>query len=95
MEMASGGVGLGLGVKDYRLVFVFETEKAYDHFLKKGWDFSGQADAAAKTSSDGDEFSGAAAIMPGVKVYQLTESGLALQVTLQGTRYWLDDDLNN
>lgn len=94
MEMASGGIGIGLGVKDYRLVFVFRTREALDRFTEKGWDFSGQADAAAKTGTKGGELSEAAAVMPGVKVYQLTESGLALQATLQGTKYWKDDDLN-
>ena len=34
MEMASGGVGLGLGVKDYRLGFVFSDRKAFDRFLE-------------------------------------------------------------
>ncbi|MCB9989519.1 MAG: lipid-binding SYLF domain-containing protein [Rhodospirillales bacterium] len=94
MKMASGGVGLGLGIKDYRLVFVFHTREAYNQFIDSGWDFSGQADAAAKAGTSGDEMSGAADIMPGVSVYQLTESGLALQVTLQGTKYWKDGDLN-
>lgn len=94
MKMASGGVGLGLGVKDYRLVFVFHTVEAYKRFIEQGWDFSGQADAAAKAGTDGDELSGAVNVMPGVSVYQLTESGLALQVTLQGTKYWKDADLN-
>ena len=32
--------------------------------------------------------------MPGVEVYQLTKNGVALQVTLQGTKYWKDRDLN-
>lgn len=94
MEMASGGLGLGLGVKDYRLVFVFHTAEALDRFVLQGWDFSGQADAAAKAGSSGGELSEAVDVMPGVKVYQLTESGLALQATLQGTKYWKDDDLN-
>jgi len=94
MEMASGGIGIGLGVKDYRLVFVFRTRDAFRQFVDSGWDFSGQADAAAKASIDGGEFSGAIDVMPGVKVYQLTEAGLALQATLQGTKYWTDDDLN-
>jgi hypothetical protein len=63
-------------------------------FVNEGWDFSGQADAAAKAGTDGAEFSEAVDVMPGVKVYQLTENGLALQATLQGTKYWADDDLN-
>jgi len=29
-----------------------------------------------------------------VWVYQITKKGLALQVTLQGTKYYKDDDLN-
>lgn len=94
MQMASGGLGIGLGVKDYRLVFVFRTRKALERFIEHGWDFSGQADAAAKTGTKGGELSEAAAVMPGVKVYQLTESGLALQATLQGTKYWRDKSLN-
>jgi lipid-binding SYLF domain-containing protein len=94
MEMASGGLGLGLGVKDYRLVFVFRTKDAFNGFVSHGWDFSGQADAAAKAGQAGGEISEAVDVMPGVKVYQLTENGLALQATLQGTKYWVDEDLN-
>ena len=90
MKMASGGLGLGLGVKDYRLVFVFRTRDAFDQFVQSGWDFSGQADAAAKAGTSGGELSEGLDVMPGVKVYQLTESGLALQATLQGTKYWKD-----
>ena len=36
----------------------------------------------------------AATIVPGVQIYQMTEAGLALQATLQGTKYWKDDELN-
>jgi hypothetical protein len=37
----------------------------------------------------------AATVVEGVSIYQLTENGLALQATLQGTKYYKDDDLNN
>jgi hypothetical protein len=30
-----------------------------------------------------------------VEVYQITKNGIALQATLQGTKYWQDADLNN
>jgi len=62
--------------------------------MEKGWDFSGQADAAAKSDDKGAAVSGAVTVMPGVEVYQLTKNGVALQVTLQGTKYWKDRDLN-
>ena len=33
-------------------------------------------------------------VAPGVWVYQITKKGLALQLTLQGTKYSKDKDLN-
>ena len=94
MKMTSLGAGLGVGVKDYRVVFVFETEPALTKFLESGWSGETQADAAAKTSKSGEVYSGAASIAPGVWVYQITKKGLALQLTIQGTKYSKDDDLN-
>jgi lipid-binding SYLF domain-containing protein len=94
MKMISAGAGLGVGVKDYRVVFAFETEKALSNFLDSGWDGSAPTDAAAKTSKSGGAYSGAASVAPGVWVYQITKKGLALQLTLQGTKYYKDDDLN-
>ena len=94
MKMISAGAGLGVGVKNYRVVFAFENEDALKHFLDSGWSGSGQADAAAKTSKSGGAYSGAAMVEPGVWVYQITKKGLALQLTLQGTKYYKDDDLN-
>jgi lipid-binding SYLF domain-containing protein len=95
MNMGSAGVGLGLGVKDFRAVFVFHSRKALDNFVKHGWDFSGQADAAAKSGDKGGEGSYAATAVNGVSIYQFTENGLALQATLQGTKYWKSKKLNN
>jgi lipid-binding SYLF domain-containing protein len=95
MKMVSAGAGLGLGVKDYRVIFVFEKDKALAHFLDSGWSGSGQADAAAKAGEKGGAYSGAVEVEPGVWVYQITKNGLALQLTLQGTKYYKDDDLNN
>jgi lipid-binding SYLF domain-containing protein len=92
MKMASAGGGLGVGVKDYRVIFVFENDKAL--FLDSGWSGSGQADAAAKAGEKGGAYSGAAEVAPGVWVYQITKNGLALHLTLQGTKYYKDDDLN-
>jgi lipid-binding SYLF domain-containing protein len=94
MKMISAGAGLGIGVKDYRVVFIFETDAALAKFLDSGWAGETQADAAAKTKKSGGAYSGAAMAAPGVWVYQITKKGLALQVTLQGTKYSRNDDLN-
>lgn len=94
MNMGSAGVGFGLGVKDFRGIFVFHNRDAMDNFVDYGWDFSGQADAAAKSGNKGDEASLSATAVNGVSLYQLTENGLALQATLQGTKYWKSKKLN-
>ncbi len=94
MKMLSAGVGPGMGIKDYRAIFVFETKKAFHDFINTGLGVSAQADAAAKAGHEGEAFAGAIAVAPGVWVYQITEAGLALQATLQGTKYYKDGDLN-
>jgi lipid-binding SYLF domain-containing protein len=94
MNMGSAGVGIGLGVKDFRGVFVFTDKKAMDWFVEHGWDGSAQADAAAKAGDKGGAWAGALDVAPGIKLYQLTEHGLALQATVQGTKYWRDAELN-
>jgi lipid-binding SYLF domain-containing protein len=94
MKMISAGAGLGIGVKDYRVIFVFATDKALTQFLDSGWSGSAQTDAAAKAGEKGAAYSGAVEVTPGVYVYQITKNGVALQLTLQGTKYYKDDDLN-
>lgn len=94
MKMISAGAGLGIGVKDYRVVFVFEKADALNRFLDSGWSGSAQTDAAAKVGKSGAAYSGAVEVDPGVWVYQMTKNGLALQLTLQGTKYYKDGDLN-
>jgi lipid-binding SYLF domain-containing protein len=93
MKMASGGVGPGIGVKDFRAVFVFTTRKALNDFVNNGWTAEADADAAAKLDERGGAVGAAADVAPGVKLYQLTENGLALQATIGGTKYWRDDEL--
>jgi len=94
MKMALGGVGLGLGAKDYRQVLVFKSKRAFNYFIYNGWEFGGHADAAAKAGETGGELSGEGAIGADIEAYSMTETGLALQATVAGTKYWQDEDLN-
>ena len=93
MKMGSGGVGFGIGVKDFRQVMVFNTKETMDLFVDSGWTFGGHLDAAAKAGDKGGEASGEAALGQ-VKVYSMTESGLALQAMGTGTKYYKDKELN-
>jgi lipid-binding SYLF domain-containing protein len=94
MLMGQGGLGLGLGVKDFRAVFIFDDRSVLDKFLNSGWQFGAEADAAAKGGGAGAATSGAIGIAPGLRVYQLTENGLALQATVHGTKFWRDAFVN-
>lgn len=93
MNMAEGGVGLGLGAKDYRIVMVFHTADSMNQFVENGWTFGGNADAAAKAGDKGKSIEGEA-YYGDVTVYTMTESGIALQATVKGTKFWKDDELN-
>ena len=93
MRMGEVGIGIGAGVKDFRAIFVFHNNDALERFMGVGISVGGQADAAAKAGDLGGSVSGEA-ILDNVTVYQLTQSGLALQATIKGTRYWQDTDLN-
>jgi lipid-binding SYLF domain-containing protein len=94
MKMLEVQAGLGMGVKKFRTIFVFETSDAMDHFVNSGWEFGGQTTAAAKSGDKGGAYQGATSVMPGVWMYQLTDKGLALELTGKGTKYSKDDDLN-
>lgn len=94
MKMFSGGVGIGLGVKKYYGIFIFKTKHAFNNFVEEGWQAGGQADAAAKDNKQGGAIDGAISISPDITFYQVTKKGLALQATIQGTKYWKDEDLN-
>lgn len=98
MAMGSIGGGLGLGIKDLRAVFIFKNADVMKKFVNDGWQFGGEADATAKS---GEKGLGAAAKEGGLdtggnafEIYQMTESGLALQATIAGTKYWKDEKLN-
>jgi len=93
MKMGEAGIGLGLGVKDFRAVFIFKTQESLEAFINNGWEFGGHVDAAAKAGDKGAAVGGEA-LLNGVTIYQITESGLALQATLKGTKFWKDNELN-
>lgn len=93
MKMAEAGVGFGAGVKDFSLIFVFHDTEAMSRFVDQGWSAGAQADASAKAGDQGAAVGGEVAI-DNVTIYQITQSGIALQLTVKGTRIWRDPDLN-
>src|SRR5262249_55969917 len=66
MKMREIQAGLGMGVKKFSVIFVFDTRKAFDNFVDGNWEFGGQTTAAAKTGSGGGSLEGAGVVSDGV-----------------------------
>ena len=94
MQMVQVQGGLGFGVNKNRLIFVFTTEDALRNFVNQGWDFGGQANLTAMAGGQGSMFSGAASVAPGVFLYQLSDTGLSASLTVSGTKFFKDANLN-
>lgn len=94
MKMVEIQAGLGFGVKKFQLVWVFETQKAFNDFVASGWEIGAQTTATAKLGKQGAWAAGALSVSPGVWLYQLAGDGLAVELTAKGTKYYRDDTLN-
>ena len=97
MAMGSLGGGVGLGAKDLSVVFIFKNADVMKKFVESGWQFGGEADATAKAGEKGGDAAKAAGVDTGANVfeiYQMTDTGVALQATVAGTKYWKDKKLN-
>jgi lipid-binding SYLF domain-containing protein len=94
MKMLQVQGGLGFGISKNQLIFVFTSEQALSDFINIGWEFGGQTNVSAMAGGEGGMFTGAAQISPGVYLYQITETGLSATLTVAGTKFFVDSDLN-
>lgn len=94
LKMAEQSAGIGLGVKEYDLIFVISSREAWDDFLAGKIRFSAEADAAANDGVTGASMEGATYVAPGVWVYQTTTKGVALEATIKGMKIWRDKKLS-
>lgn len=90
MHMGAGGVGLGAGLENYKLVILFENEDVYERFVDGQWAAGTSAQAAA--GRDGAGVVGK--FHNGVAVYHLTDKGVIAQADVTGVRFWPSDRLN-
>jgi lipid-binding SYLF domain-containing protein len=90
MHLGAGGVGLGAGLENYKLVILFENEEVYERFIEGTWSAGTSAQAAA--GRDGAAVVGK--FNNGVAVYHLTDKGLIAQADVTGVRFWPSDRLN-
>ena len=94
MRMKEMGLGLGLGVKEYDLIFVISTEEAWKSFISGDIKFASSAEASASDGVTGDSMAGASVAGKGIWVYQITKKGLALEASIKGTKIYPYKKLN-
>ena len=94
MRMNEVSAGIGFGVRRFRQVWVFGTAEAFDRFVNSGYEFGGQATAAAQYEGRGGAYAGAISVSPGVWVYTITDDGLMAEITMRGTKYYRDQGLD-
>ena len=94
MRMKEMGIGLGIGIKEYDLIFVIGTEKAWNSFISGDLKFASSADASASDGQAGGAIDGASIAANGVWVYQITKKGLTLEASISGTKIYADKKLN-
>jgi len=90
MKMGTAGIGLGLGVNKYQVVFLFQDSQTYDNFVNKGW----QADAGATASAGKNAAEVKTDFSNGLAIYQITDKGLMALADVAGTKYWKNKKLN-
>jgi lipid-binding SYLF domain-containing protein len=90
MKMAGAGANIGGGIKYMQIIFIFPTEVALNAFINDGW--SADADASAVGGDDSGQLG--LTLADGTKVYELVDTGIMAKMSIGGTKYWKDDDLN-
>ena len=94
MMMVSVSAGLGMGISKSHLVWVFSTPEAYDNFVNVGVELGADANLQVNPGEGGGLYDGAVEVAPGAWLYQLSDAGLELELTVQGTKYFKDPELN-
>jgi len=94
MKMGEFQPGLGLGAEKYHIILIFENPAAFNKFITSGWEIGANAMAAAKDGNEGGGVAGAMTVSEGVKMYQLSETGAIVGVSITAAKYYKDDDLN-
>ena len=90
MHMGAGGVGLGAGIENYKLVMLFEDKDTYDKFVEGAW----SAGVSAQAAAGGEGKAAVGRFVNGVAVYHLTDKGVIAQVDATGVKFWPSDRLN-
>ena len=94
MRAASGSLGFGFGIKNYRLVILFYDPAVMNNFVNTGWDFGANASATLKSEGEGGDATGKGTFKRSMDIYEFTKEGIFLRADLNATRFWPDKGMN-
>ena len=94
MKMVELQPGYGFGAQQFKIVFLFDTQDAFDSFVNSGWEFGGSGAATAQTGTQGGSAGLGVSVSPGVTMYQISGTGAIVGVSVTGAKYYKDDALN-
>ena len=90
MHVGGGGIGLGAGLENYKLILLIQDEQTFEQFIHGQWSgaVAGQAAAGEAGVSAEEQF------RDGVMAYRMTDGGLMAQVDVTALRFWPSANLN-
>ena len=90
MQMGTAGIGIGLGINKYQVVFLFQDSRTFRNFVETGW----QADATASAVAGQTGAEAKTDFSNGLAIYQITDTGLMAHADIASTKYWKNNKLN-
>jgi lipid-binding SYLF domain-containing protein len=94
MEMMALQPGWGFGGSSFRVVFIFDTLEAFDHFVNSGWEFGDNTMTETLTGDSGAALTGTVTVSNGVTMMQLDEAGLIKELRITAAKFYRDKGLN-
>lgn len=94
MKLGGASAGFQLGAVENDVLVIFQTQKAMQGFITKGWDVAAVVAAGAAASGAGGGGGKGGSAMGDVQSFTLTKNGLEAGMSVGGVKAWKDSALN-
>ena len=94
MKVGGASAGLQLGASQTEMLIVFKTPEAMHKFVESGWEVTNAVTASAGASGATAGAGRGETAMQDAETYTLTKNGLEAGLSVGGSKFWKDKDLN-